>query len=67
MDQQPQDPDTLLHRNAVYVFGSGKWGRLGLGGETHHGLPMLLPLNDYNIVQCAGGGGHSLFLTGIID
>jgi regulator of chromosome condensation len=50
--------------HSTYLWGGNKEGTLGQGDRSDIGSPRLLEAKlEGRIVQAAGGGGHTLFLT----
>lgn len=50
---------------AVYSWGRGDLGQLGLGDEGNHSLPTLIPnFEDKDILHVAASDFHTAFLTG---
>lgn len=54
----------LTSKGEIWVWGSGRNGRLGLGSSTDEPEPMLLDyLEGINVLQAASGFDHSLVLV----
>ncbi|ELR24066.1 regulator of chromosome condensation (RCC1) repeat domain containing protein [Acanthamoeba castellanii str. Neff] len=58
--QVPSSPS----RTVVYAFGSGRYGKLGLGNLLDHDRPVLVDtLSGVNVRQVAAGQFHSLAVS----
>jgi alpha-tubulin suppressor-like RCC1 family protein len=56
-----------LYLSAVYSWGRGDLGQLGLGDEGNYSQPTLIPnLADKDILHIAASDFHSAFLTGVV-
>jgi alpha-tubulin suppressor-like RCC1 family protein len=58
----------VTEEGALYMFGSGNYGVLGLGNENYviHEKPVLVPSFDkmgLRVVDCHMGDSHSIALT----
>jgi len=47
----------------VYSWGTGKWGRLGLGDEEDRNVPTIVDLGEEVAVEVCCGSYHTLVLT----
>jgi hypothetical protein len=55
---------TPLHTTALYAWGSGQGGRVGVGDQGNHHLPILLSyLHDITIEVISAGAAHSVALS----
>jgi RCC1 and BTB domain-containing protein len=55
----------LTETQEVWTWGSGEFGKLGIGDEEKHAEPvMITALQGVNVVEISTGGFHSTALTG---